>query len=323
MRLMKYFVVAFAIALVGGRAAFAQTTPINQVFTLQPGAQTVITFEGFCTEFGKTFPTSVEAPNGAAPANVVAGLSYAQGKGYTTTEQQALEVQYAIWQLLGTQGAPTGGAIAQEVVTNAKTAPTTPQGTSLLNAVQANQVRVTVSSWQPLGSKVAITASASDYFYGRGTLTVENTSQQALTLYMPIGTIFPASDNASQDMTAYFVSAQASGSTATQPAATTAATVAATTAATVAPTTAATTAATVAPTTAATTAATVAPTTAATTAATTVATTAATTTSAAGQAPNQLPTTGDDGGNSWALLLGAFALAFVAGGLLLRARPNR
>lgn len=80
----------------------------------------------------------------------------------------------------------------------------------MLDAFQANQVKVTLNSWAPIGAKVAITPSATDNFYGQGQLTVENTSQQALTLYMPVGTQFAAIDKAQQSVAAYATNVQVS-----------------------------------------------------------------------------------------------------------------
>lgn len=61
---------------------------------------------------------------------------------------------------------------------------------------------LTIASWVPIGDKVAILA-ATDNFYGRGTLVVENVSTEALTLYMPVGTLFPGSEARLQVMGGY------------------------------------------------------------------------------------------------------------------------
>jgi LPXTG-motif cell wall-anchored protein len=41
------------------------------------------------------------------------------------------------------------------------------------------------------------------FFYGQGTMTVENTSNQRLTLYMPVGTLLPPATPGSQTMAAF------------------------------------------------------------------------------------------------------------------------
>ncbi|HXI15099.1 MAG TPA: hypothetical protein VNM48_01920 [Chloroflexota bacterium] len=42
-----------------------------------------------------------------------------------------------------------------------------------------------------------------DHFYGRGRLSLENTSGQSVTLYLPIGTVFPPENPADQNIVAY------------------------------------------------------------------------------------------------------------------------
>lgn len=195
----RYLVAAMAVLLAvlagSGRAAQAQT---GKSFTLQPGGKATITFEAFCVNFGKLFPTAINGPDGTvAPDKVRAALEYAQSKGLTADSTQALQVEYAIWQLINTPNSPKGEALAQDVIAAANAATVTnPQGTSILDAAKANQVTITLDAWQPIGEKQQITATASDHFYGRGQITVANTSQQALTLFMPSGTQFPPASNA-------------------------------------------------------------------------------------------------------------------------------
>lgn len=198
---MRYRYVAVAmvalLAVLGmsGQAAQAQAT---KSFTLHPGGKATITFEAFCVNFGKLFPTAINGPDGTvAPDKVRAALEYAQRKGLTADVKQALQVEYAIWQLINTPNSPKGDALAQEVITAATAATVTnPKGTSILEAAKANQVTITLDSWQPIGEKQQITATASDNFYGRGQITVTNISQQAQTLFMPSGTLFPPASNA-------------------------------------------------------------------------------------------------------------------------------
>lgn len=189
----------------GGGAALAQTGA--QTFTLQPGGTATVTFEAFCTDFGLKFPTSIQAPNAVAEDRVRGALAYIQSNNLAADQNNALEAQYGIWQVRGASGSPAGGSTAQAVVNAANTAPATPQGTSVVDAAESGQVRVTLASWQPVGDKVPI-GNASDNFYGRGTLTVENTSQQALTLYMPIGTLFPPTTAGEQTMAGYATDVQ-------------------------------------------------------------------------------------------------------------------
>jgi hypothetical protein len=302
MRVVRFIgaLMVAALIIVGVRVTQAQGTSVSS-FTLPAGGTATISFTAFCTNFGQKFPTAIQAPNALAPDKIRAALAYIQAQNLYSDPQQALEAQYAIWQLAGATGSPTGGATAQQVVQNATTAPANPQGTSLLDAVTSNQVSVALASWAPIGQPVPL-GNATDNFYGQGTVTVRNNTQQSLTLFMPVGALFPPGTAGDQTMAGFATNVQqAQAATATTGAtATTAATTAATAAATA--TTAATTAATAAAT--------------ATTAATTAATAAATATTTA---PGTLPTTadGDAAPVGW-LLLGALAL--LAGGFLARRR---
>ena len=192
---------ALALLVLGGGPAFAQGGGA-QSFTLQPNGTATITFEGYCTNFGQKFPTSIQTPNAVAPDKIRGALAYIQANNLSASPDKALEAQYAIWQISGATGSPAGGADAKAVVDAAGSAPANPQGTSVLDAAKAGDVTETVASWQPIGDKVAIGA-ASDNFYGRGTLTIKNTSDKALTLYMPLGALFPPATAGDQTMAAY------------------------------------------------------------------------------------------------------------------------
>jgi len=187
--------------------AAAQTTSAS--FTLQPGGKATITFEAFCTNFGQKFPQAIQAPNAVGQDKIRGALAYIQSNNLAADPAKALEGQYAIWQLSGATGSPAGGADAKAVVAAAATAPASPSGTSVVDAVKANQVKVTLASWQPIGNKVPL-GSSMDNFYGRGTLTVENTSQQAITLAMPVGTLFPPVTAGEQTMAGYATNVQVS-----------------------------------------------------------------------------------------------------------------
>lgn len=197
-------------------SALAQTSQSTQSFTLQPGGKATITYEAYCTDFGQRFPLTLQAPNAIADDKVRGALAYIQQNNLSADETKALEAQYGIWQLRGATGSPAGGDVAKAVVTAGNTAPANPAGTSVLDAIKAGQVKFTLGAWTPLGNKVAIGA-ATDNFYGRGDLTIENSSKQALTLYMPIGTLFPPNTAGEQTMAAYASNVQVSNPQTSQP----------------------------------------------------------------------------------------------------------
>ena len=208
-RVSQTMLLTLLLAFWGHGMAFAQSAQAAQSFTLQPGGKATITYEAYCTDFGLKFPTTLQAPNAVAEDKVRGALAYIQSNNISADENKALEAQYGIWQLRGATGSPAGGDVAKAVVNAGNTPPATPQGTSVLDAVKAGQVKLTLGTWGPLGNKVPI-GNASDNFYGRGELTIENTSQQALTLYMPVGTLFPPNTAGEQTMAAYTTNVQAS-----------------------------------------------------------------------------------------------------------------
>lgn len=180
----------------------------KQPFTLQPGGVATITFEAYCTEFGKFFPQTIVEPNGQLASDKIrAALAYIDQKGYSADEAKALEANDAIWQLAGATRAPAGGDVTKDVIANGTAVPADPSGTSVLEAAKAGQVKLTLTSWAAIGAKVQI-LSATDNFYGGGTLTVENISQQPLTLYMPVGTLFPGSEARFQQVGGYATDVQ-------------------------------------------------------------------------------------------------------------------
>ncbi len=141
-------------------------------------------------------------------------VNYAWSKGYTASQPK--EVQFAIWQARGATGAPAPGATGQEITANAGTQPAAPSGaTSLIDAINNNQVRVTAGSWQGIGEKLTIN-NFEDNFQGRGELRIENTSNQALTLYMPVGTVFPAPSAEFQSMAGYATNVEVENANAQQ-----------------------------------------------------------------------------------------------------------
>jgi hypothetical protein len=203
MRLRVVGLVALSLALMlsWNGAAHAQNNAANQAFTLAPGGKATINFESFCIDYGKKFPDQVGLPptNVADPA-VVGVLNNAVGQN--ATGNNAKEVQFAIWKARGAQGAPAPGALGAQLAQNPPQ-PAAPQGaTSVIDALKNNQIKATAGSWQGVGDKLTIN-NFDDFYKGTGQLQVENTSGQELTLYMPIGTVFPAPSAEFQSMAGY------------------------------------------------------------------------------------------------------------------------
>jgi len=157
-------------------------------------------------DFGKPFPTGDTSPNGLAPDNVRAALNYSMGKGYT--DNNAAQVELAIWYLRDNTWHNTDNALGQEVVTNA-TAANAPQastGTSLADAVAQNKATVTAK----------FVPQTADAFYGDGQAVIRNTGTTDLQLYMPVGTVFSAGAGSTfQNLAAYALSNQPAQATVT------------------------------------------------------------------------------------------------------------
>lgn len=289
MRLIRWAVIALLPALMlvigAGRVGAQQGTPDAGVeaFTLAPGGTATITFTAFCTEFGVDFPQNIEAPSGLAEDNIRSALAYIQSEGLDD-EANAEEAQYAIWQLSGATGSPTGGQVAADIVAAAETALEEPaEGTSLLDAVEAGQVEVTLDSWQPSGEQIQI-GDITDNFYGEGSLTVTNTSDEELTLYHPVGALFAPATAGEQTMAGYATEIEVAEAAGGAAQATTTATSAATSAATTAATTA--------------------------------------TATAADGTPNALPQTAGEGSFPWWALIVAAAFAMIGAGWMTARRTR-
>ncbi|HEX6290719.1 MAG TPA: hypothetical protein VFZ66_16130 [Herpetosiphonaceae bacterium] len=184
-----------------GSTASAQNTNANQTFTLVPGGKATIDFQSFCIDYGKKFPEQVGLPpTNVADPTVVGALNNALAKGYTGSS--AREVQLAIWKARGATDAPQPGNVGNEIAQNLQQ-PAAPQGaTSVIDALKNNQIKMTAGSWQGIGEKLKIGAT-DDFYQGQGQIQVENTSSQELTLYMPVGTVFPAPSAEFQSMAGY------------------------------------------------------------------------------------------------------------------------
>ncbi|HEX6607423.1 MAG TPA: hypothetical protein VF276_10965 [Chloroflexia bacterium] len=283
-------------------AAVAQPLPQatgGQTITIAAGQSATLQVRGFCLDFGKLFPSQSNAPTGLAPDQVRAALNYAVSKGYDTSDPR--QVQEAIWFLASGAWHRDDHALGQEIVDAAKNGnmPATPAGTSLIDALQANNLTATVSI-TPGGG-----LTGSDAFYGDGTLTIKNNGTQDAQVYLPFGSVFPPANSAEQRLIGYALAAAqpaatttAGATTTVEPSATTEAT--STVEATTAPTETAMPTATTMPT-------------------ETAAPTMAAAPTATPAAPG-LPRTGagDAGLPGWSLLFGAALICLVAGLALLR-----
>jgi hypothetical protein len=214
-KLIRLGICVLLALVIGSGVSHAQGSdlPATKTFTLQPGGKATVSYEAFCLDFGKQFPASVNAPSGVADVNIQNALYYGLTKNYPSAEP--LELQYAIWELSEAANVPQSGAVASEIKAATTAAPAL-AGTSVLDAVKRNQVKLTLNAWEPIGDKVDL-GDVTDHYYGKGQLTLENTSQESLTLSMPVGTIFQTPDPESQNMVGYATDVQVSNPATTLP----------------------------------------------------------------------------------------------------------
>jgi hypothetical protein len=200
-----FLAMILGLSLVFGLAKIGYAQAPGDAWTLQPGGSATITFETFCLDYGLLFPPTVGLPQATAvePA-VTSALNYALSKGYTTS--QAEQTQLAIWRARGAAVVPELAAAGQEISANLNVPPAAPAGaTSVLDAVGSGQATATLLSFGSTGARLSF---ISDAFQGRGELRIDNVSGNALTLYMPVGTYFPATGAGYQNMIGYLAGVQ-------------------------------------------------------------------------------------------------------------------
>jgi hypothetical protein len=193
-----------AVVLLGSAGRQAAQAQSNQAFTIPAGGRAVIPFEAYCLDFGGAFPATLQAPSSLASNDVRGGLNHIQANNYGATVSKALQGQYGIWRLAGTQGSPAGNADANAVINAKGNLPPAPaNATSIIDAANNGRVDLDTIAWGPASQPVEISPGSRDYFYGRGTLAVKNLTNQSLTLYMPAGAVFRPGSSGSQRMTGF------------------------------------------------------------------------------------------------------------------------
>ena len=198
-RIATALLTALLLCGLGEGTAYAQP---SSAFTVPPGGRVLISFEAYCLDFGGAFPSSVARPNGdagLAPANVRAALNYIRANRPADTAA-ALQAQYAIWRLMGVPSLPRGSdAVAQGTpVTDPTNARSIIEG-----GLSRGEWSLEVTAWRPIGRPAQIATGVSDYFYGAGQMIVRNNTRQQLSLYMPVGTIFPPTVRGLQRVAGY------------------------------------------------------------------------------------------------------------------------
>lgn len=165
-----------------------------RVFTVPAGGTATLTVRGFCLDYGKPFPTGPVTVKGVEDGRPRAALNYSIQKGYT--DNNASQVQLAIWYLRDNTWRGEDHAVAQEIVDKASNSNIpSGAGTPINEAFTQGAITATAK----------FIPQTEDAFYGDGEVEVKNTGSAELKLYMPIGVIFTAPGGAGgfQDLLAY------------------------------------------------------------------------------------------------------------------------
>ena len=130
---------------VSGTTTPGAATGGAQVLNLQAGETATLQIRGFCLDPGKPFPNAFGQPAAVATDTIRSALYYAVQQGYDQSNPD--QVQEAVWYLQTGTWQNAAHDLGQQIVTAAQgmTPPAAPAGTSVLDALGANNVSVQVS----------------------------------------------------------------------------------------------------------------------------------------------------------------------------------
>jgi hypothetical protein len=190
---------AFLLAAFSLITSTSQAAPVSQAqpqsISIPAGETVSIKVRGFCLDFGKPFPTGATSLDGLATDELRQALSYALQKGYT--DNNAAQVQEALWFMRDNTWHSDDHAIGQEIVDNARSVSSIPigSGTAITEPTAQNILTFTAT----------FVPQTPDAFYGDGDLQIKNVGTTAIQVYLPIGAKFtvPGSNGEFQDLITY------------------------------------------------------------------------------------------------------------------------
>jgi len=202
MLVLLVFLVTFAllpgIAHAGGGNGGADASAVQEAcatdttfyLVLNPNETKTIPVNGFCMDRGKPFPGNEMAFSEDAPADVQATIRYSIDQSYNQQMPELWSVQLAVWNLLDNQHPDDAGQIlADEIIANARehvnsqSECVNSESITLSDAVKAGLVEASIDDFNDI--------SPEGYdFYGEGTLTVKNLTDEVQVLNIPYGTRF-------------------------------------------------------------------------------------------------------------------------------------
>lgn len=167
------------------------------IVTLQPGETTEIGVHGFCLNYGLPFPGDVLLPTELASDPLRNAAIYSLANGYI--DSNAFDVEKAIWYLSdGTRLDNQDYTLADEIIAYANSGV---QPADVVDGVPHMVELVTAGSLEASVTKFVNVAPEQGSFFGSGTLTITNVSQQPQTFVVSYGTVtVDESDGDQQNM---------------------------------------------------------------------------------------------------------------------------
>ena len=201
-----------ALALLPLPAAHARpaldTVPGEATLSLSAGGQMSLPVSAFCINFGEPFPKGVTVSTTRVPDGVFKVLKTAAKDG--TGSQNVLQTQIAVWHALegkwGYKDKDVDMTVAKALDTASISETTQPllgRGVALDQAVTEGKVQATIVDWKQADAPKALPTDAP--YFGSGTLVVKNLTDAKLDVYVPLGLILKAANEAEQDMAIYAV----------------------------------------------------------------------------------------------------------------------
>jgi len=188
-----------------------EMVPGETSVTVPPNGEVIVDVSAFCVNFGEPFPKAVTWSPERVSDDVFKVMKAAAVDGAGTSD--VLQTQIAIWHAIegewGYKDKDVDLTVAKRLADEAvgQTAePLLGRGTPLDEAVKAGSVKVTVNRWVQADAPKALPTDAP--YYGTGALTIENLTTEAIDVYVPLGVLLKAADEAEQDMGVYAVTQQ-------------------------------------------------------------------------------------------------------------------
>ncbi len=163
--------------------------------TLQPGQEATIPLRLWCLDYGKPFPSALDAPGPRAQDGVIAVLQTAIAKGAVISD--IYQTELAIWRVRTgrfNDYASQGYALAEEIY-NASTTLTVasipPDVLTLDRAVAEGKVAYAITNFGPVTDTLPAEVTRYAPFFGKADLLLSNPTQQPVTFLFAEGTVFP------------------------------------------------------------------------------------------------------------------------------------